>query len=203
MTHRVENSPPLPHPFLESLSSLLVPVDEWGSFRPGSRPAAVCAVLYRRRGVWHVPFVARRADLPTHPGQVGLPGGGVEEGESAWAAAAREVEEEIGVPAAELLPLGAGPPLYAAVSNFCVVPFVAWLPADVPRFVAQPSEVEAVLEVPLAVLLDPVAWQDSEAFPGRHLPVQNAFIWGLTARILGDLLPPIEAALNADRQRGA
>src|SRR3989475_831743 len=160
MTHRVESSPPQPNHFLEHLSSLLLRLEGWGSFRPGSRPAAVAAVLYRRDGAWHVPFVARRADLPTHPGQVGLPGGGVEEGESAWAAAAREVEEEIGVPAAELLPLGAGPPLYAAVSNFCVVPFVAWLPAEVTRFVAQPSEVDAVLEVPLPVLLDPLAWRD-------------------------------------------
>src|SRR5438309_2512189 len=137
MNPHVEPSPPPPDSFLAALSSLLLPVDEWGSFRPGSRPAAVCAVLYRRHGVWHVPFVARRADLPTHPGQVGLPGGGVEEGESAWAAAAREVEEEIGVPAAELLPLGAAAPVYAAVSNFCVVPFVAWLPSEGLRFVAQ------------------------------------------------------------------
>lgn len=155
------------------------------------------AVLYRREGVWHVPFVARRADLPTHPGQVGLPGGGVRDGESAWSGAAREVEEEIGTPAADLLPLGAGPPLYAAVSNFCVVPFVAWLPDRAPRFVAQPSEVEAVLEIPLALLLDGTAWQDRESFPWRHFPFNDNVIWGLTARILGDLLPPIERALGA------
>jgi 8-oxo-dGTP pyrophosphatase MutT (NUDIX family) len=158
----------------------------------------VAAILYPREGIWHVPFVARRADLPTHPGQVGLPGGGVEEGESAWGAASREVEEEIGVPAADLRPLGAGPPLYAAVSNFCVVPFVAWLPGEAPRFVPQPTEVDAVLEVPLPLLLDPTAWQGSDLFPGRHLPFNDTLIWGLTARLLGNLLPPIERALGAD-----
>src|SRR6266851_224387 len=59
---------------------------------------------------WMVPFVRRRADLRDHPGQVALPGGGVEEGESAWSAAQREVAEEIGVPVGRLVPLGAGDP---------------------------------------------------------------------------------------------
>jgi 8-oxo-dGTP pyrophosphatase MutT (NUDIX family) len=158
----------------------------------------VAAVLYRRGGAWHVPFVARRADLPTHPGQVGLPGGGLEQGESAWEAAAREVQEEIGIPAGELRPLGASAPLYAAVSNFCVVPFVAWLASAELEFVAQPSEVEAVLEVPLSLLLDPAAWKDGGARHDRHLPFHGTFIWGLTARILGGLLPPIERALRPD-----
>ena len=50
-------------------------------------------VLYRRHGDWRVPFVVRRADLPSHPGQVGLPGGMVRHGETAWEAAAREAED--------------------------------------------------------------------------------------------------------------
>ena len=198
MTHRVEGSPSLPDPFLERVSTQLLPVDGWGSFRPGAKPAAVAAVLYRRHRSWHVPFVARRADLPTHPGQVGLPGGGVLAGEDAWAAASREVEEEVGVPSTALVPLGAGPPLYAAVSNFCVVPFVAWLPREGVRFVPQPSEVDRVLEVPLALLLDPAAWEETGLYPGRHLPFQGTLIWGLTARILGDLLPPMQRALEPE-----
>ncbi|MBO0681530.1 MAG: CoA pyrophosphatase [Candidatus Dormibacteraeota bacterium] len=155
-------------------------------------------ILYRRHGAWHVPFVARRADLPSHPGQVALPGGGVRPGETAWAGAAREAEEEIGVAARELVPLGAGPHLYAAVSNYSVAPFVAWLPADEVRFVPQPSEVDAVLEPPLTLLLDSEAWQkDPDGWPGWRLPLGGATIWGLTARILSDLLPPIKKALTA------
>ena len=158
----------------------------------------MAAVLYRRDGVWHVPFVARRADLPTHPGQVGLPGGGVEEGETAWEAAAREVQEEIGLQAIKLRPLGASAPVYAAVSNFCVVPFVAWMPSPDIRFVAQPSEVEAVLEIPLSLLLDPTAWRGEVGRPDRHLPFHGTSIWGLTARILDDLLPRLERGLGGD-----
>jgi 8-oxo-dGTP pyrophosphatase MutT (NUDIX family) len=198
MTQRVKHSPPQPYPFLKRVSSLLLPVDGWGSFRPGSKPAAVTAILYRREGVWHMPFVARRADLTTHPGQIGLPGGGVKEGESAWAAATREVEEEIGAPADQLVPLGSGPLIYAGVSNFSVVPFVAWLPSDEVRFVAQSSELDAVLEIPLSHLLDAAAWMDGGARPGRHLPFGDTLIWGLTARILAGVLAPIETALRGE-----
>ncbi len=57
----------------------------------------------------------RRPDLPDHPGQVALPGGTVKPGEDAWRAAAREVEEEIGVAAADLEPIGAGAAIYLTV----------------------------------------------------------------------------------------
>src|SRR5438445_466033 len=83
-------------------------MDGWGDFRRGARKAAVVFVLYRAGGRWMVPFVRRRTDLRDHPGQVALPGGGVQEGETAWDAAQREVAEEIGVPVGRLVPLGAG-----------------------------------------------------------------------------------------------
>jgi 8-oxo-dGTP pyrophosphatase MutT (NUDIX family) len=187
---------------LTRLPTLLQSVDGWGTFRTGAKAAAVVAVIYRREGALYMPFVARRADLASHPGQVGLPGGRVEEGETAWAAGAREVEEEIGVSRAELVPLGAGPPVYAAVSNFSVVPFVASLGRPDPRFRADPGELDAVLEVPLDRLLDPSAWHDGMPWPGPNLPVGDAVIWGLTARLLAGLLPIIAAALTPAEDDG-
>jgi 8-oxo-dGTP pyrophosphatase MutT (NUDIX family) len=155
----------------------------------------VTIILYRRHEFWHVPFVIRRADLPSHPGQVGLPGGIVRQQETAWEAAAREAEEEIAVRARDLVPLGAGPPLYAAVTNFSVVPFVAWLPNLEPSFRPDPRELDSVLEVRLDRLLDAAAWlEEVEPVPGRHLPVEDTVIWGLTARLLTDVLPMISAA---------
>lgn len=185
-------------PFFSRLSSLLQSLDGWGRFRTGSKAAAVTAVLYRRNRELYIPFVARRSDLPTHPGQLALPGGRVREGEAAWQAAAREVEEEIGIAAADLVVLGAGAPLYAAVTNYTVVPFVAWLALESVRFRPDPRELDGVLEVPLARLLDPTAWrQGGAAQPGPNLPVGDTMIWGLTARLLADLLPRISAALAA------
>jgi 8-oxo-dGTP pyrophosphatase MutT (NUDIX family) len=189
------------NPFVSRLSSLLSSVEDWGTFRTGARQAAVMAILYRREGALYMPFVARRADLPSHPGQIGLPGGQVVPGESAWQAAAREAEEEIGVAGGDLAPLGAGPPTYAAVTNYSVVPFVAWLEREGVRFRPDRRELDAVLEVPLVRLLDESAWQDGQRSRlGRSIPIEGAVIWGLTARLLDGILPAIGAALA---RRGA
>ncbi len=175
----------------------LNPQNSWGTFRIGARSAAVAALLYERNGEICIPFVLRRPDLPDHPGQVALPGGGVKPGEEAWAAAAREVEEEIGIPARHLEPLGAGDVIYTAVTNFCVVPFVARLTAADPILNHDPGELVGVLEVPLARLLDEGAWAvGPEAWMGSLFQWEGSTIWGLTGRILADLMPRFRLALG-------
>ncbi len=182
--------------FLSGLEHLFHPIDGWGDFRRGARKAAVVFVLYRANGRWMVPFVRRRADLRDHPGQVALPGGGVQQGESAWAAAQREVAEEIGVPVGRMVPLGAGDPIYAAVSNFSVVPFVAYLPDPVPAFVHDDRELEGVLEIPLDRLLDDSAWlQSADPWRFRYLAHEESVVWGLTERIFAGLAPKLSDAL--------
>jgi len=182
--------------FLSRTEQLFTPIEAWGEFRRGARPAAVTFILYDSDGAWRVPFVRRRADLPDHPGQVALPGGGVRAGESAWAAAQREVAEEIGVPVGRLRPLGAGEPIYAAVSNFSVVPFVAHLPGPVPAFVHDERELEGVLEIPLDRLLDDSAWLTSgEPWRFRYLAHEESVVWGLTERIVFGLAPKLREAL--------
>jgi len=182
--------------FLARTEQLFTPIDAWGEFRRGARPAAVTFILYDAEGHWRVPFVRRRADLPDHPGQVALPGGGVRPGESAWEAAQREVAEEIGVPVGRLRPLGAGRPIYAAVSNFSVVPFVAHLPDPVPAFVHDERELEGVLEIPLDRLLDDSAWLTSgEPWRFRYLAHEESVVWGLTERIVAGLAPKLREAL--------
>jgi 8-oxo-dGTP pyrophosphatase MutT (NUDIX family) len=183
--------------FLARTEQLFNPVDAWGEFRRGARPAAVTFILYTGPEGWKVPFVRRRADLPDHPGQVALPGGGVRTGETAWAAAQREVEEEIGVPVGRLAPLGAGEPIYAAVSNFSVVPFVAHLPEPVPDFVHDQRELDGTLEIPLDRLLDDSAWLTSGApWRFRYLAHDQSVVWGLTERIVAGLTPRLRQALS-------
>ena len=189
-------------PFLDALRQQLLPIDSWGRFRVGARPAAVVAAIFEDGGEWHLPFVARRADAPDHPGQVALPGGGVREGESAWEAAARECAEEIAVPVAALEPLGAGAPLYAAVTNFHVVPFVAVVSGPRPAFVHQAAELDEVFEIPLRELLADAGWLEADAgsWLGRHFPWRQRVVWGLTARLLADLLPRFRQALATAAQ---
>ena len=182
------------------LEHLFRPIDGWGEFRKGARPAAVVFVLYRQDGRWMVPFVRRRADLRDHPGQVALPGGGVKAGESAWGAAQREVAEEIGVPVGSLRPIGAGDPIYAAVSNFSVVPFVAYLPDPVPVFVHDSRELDGVIAIALDRLLDDRAWLESgDAWRFRYLTHEESVVWGLTERIVAGLAPKLKEGLDEDR----
>ncbi|TME56676.1 MAG: CoA pyrophosphatase [Chloroflexi bacterium] len=189
--------------FLAGLEQLFYPIDGWGDFRRGARKAAVVFVLYRAGGRWMVPFVRRRTDLRDHPGQVALPGGGVQEGETAWDAAQREVAEEIGVPVGRLVPLGAGDPIYAAVSNFSVVPFVAYLPDPVSPFVHDVNELEGVLEIPLDRLLDDSAWLLSEdSWRFRYLMHDESVVWGLTERIFAGLAPKLSQALSESASEG-
>jgi 8-oxo-dGTP pyrophosphatase MutT (NUDIX family) len=184
--------------FLAEIERLFSPVDAWGEFRRGARKAGVAFVLYEHGDRWQVPFVRRRADLRDHPGQVALPGGGVHEGESAWEAARREVTEEIGVPAGRLVPLGAGEPIYTAVTNFSVVPFVAHLPAPVPTFVHDERELEGVIHIPLERLLDDTAWLTSGGpWRFRYLAHEESVVWGLTERIVAGLAPRLREALAA------
>jgi 8-oxo-dGTP pyrophosphatase MutT (NUDIX family) len=183
--------------FLTRLERLFQTIDGHEKFRPGARAAAVVFVLYRAEDRWTVPFVRRRADLRDHPGQVALPGGGVKPGETAWAAAQREVAEEIGVPVGRLVPLGAGDPFYTAVSNFSIVPFVAHLPNPVPTFVHDARELDGVLAIPLDRLLDDSAWlQSAEPWRFRYLAHEESVVWGLTERIVAGLAPKLKQALD-------
>lgn len=187
-------------PFLLQVERLFRPIDAWGEFRKGARHAAVTFVLYREAGRWTVPFVRRRADLRDHPGQVALPGGSVEGGESAWEAAQREVAEEIGVPEGRLEPLGAGDPIYAAVSNFSIVPFVAHLPDPVESFAHDARELDGVLPIALDRLLDDGQWQVSDdSWRFRYLSQDGSVVWGLTERIVWGLAPRLRQALAANQ----
>lgn len=184
--------------FLGRLEETLQPVEAWGRFRRGARHAAVNTILLHRGKEWNLPFVLRSPDLRSHPGQVGLPGGRVEPGESAAEAALRETEEEIGVPAGGLRLLGATGGLYAAVTNYNVAVFVSHL-ADPPvRFTWPAGELVGVIEVPLSRLLDRAAWSTEGPYVGPQLRTAGGpVIWGLTAAILrGQVLPRLRTALG-------
>jgi hypothetical protein len=88
--------------------------------------------------------------------------------------------------------LGALPHL-VTVTEFEVAPFVGAIPYPV-TFTPRPGEVESIIEVPLAYLLDPmvveerpVKWKGQDVMTLVYHYKGHA-IWGATARILADLL---------------
>jgi 8-oxo-dGTP pyrophosphatase MutT (NUDIX family) len=163
---------------------------------PGAEPrqAGVLLVLYPVQDVLHLVLTVRNPDLNYHSGQISLPGGGWEEGdESLLETALREAEEEIGVDADKLEVLGPLTPLYIPPSNNVIHPFVGYARRR-PTFDPDPTEVAELLEVPLALLLDPATrreedwtWRGAEL----HVPfyaVGEHKVWGATAIVLAEFL---------------
>jgi len=160
------------------------------------RPAAVLIPLYvREKALWTL-FTKRTDLVEHHKGQISFPGGGKDAGDAnLWETAVRETEEEIGVPRKGVRLLGALPRL-VTVTEFEVAPFVGAIPYPV-AFAPQPGEVESIIEVPLAYLLDPMVVEERPVkWKGRDVMTlvyhyKGHAIWGATARILADLLAVI------------
>src|SRR5690606_29562937 len=122
----------------------------------GARPAAVLLLVYPGHLGWHVPLMLRPLHMPDHGGQISLPGGMIEAGESSQQAALREYGEELGAPAHHVNLLGPLTPLYLFASNFQITPWVGCV-SERPTWTPSPREVERLLEVPLCYLTDPEA----------------------------------------------
>ena len=163
-----------------------------GSAGPGTRLAAVVALLYPSGGAWYLPLILRPASMNHHAGQVGLPGGGSEMGESAAQCAQRELEEELGVRPDQIEIVGQLAPILVFASNFHVTPFIA-TSNERPEFRPNSSEVEELYEVPLAHILDQRRWghivikRGQLEFRAPSFAFQDRHIWGATGLILGEL----------------
>jgi 8-oxo-dGTP pyrophosphatase MutT (NUDIX family) len=170
----------------------------------GARQAAALILLYPSDAGpegpalhYSIPLTVRHADLPDHAGQISLPGGRIDAGESAESAALREAHEEIGVDPASVRILGSLSPLYVMVSRFVITPFVGVVDTR-PEFRLAAREVEELLEVPLSQLRDPANLKQGTRtregyivdFP--YFAIGDHQVWGATAMVLGELLSIID-----------
>jgi 8-oxo-dGTP pyrophosphatase MutT (NUDIX family) len=162
----------------------------------GLRDAAGLVVLYPHDDTLQLALTLRGATLRQHTGQVSLPGGRVDAGESIEAAALREADEEVGLSPAAVEVLGRLTPLHIPVSGHLLHPVVG-VTAARPEFRVAELEVERLIEVPLARLRDPgvVAWEQRrrERPPAvlmdvPYFAVDGAKVWGATAMILAEFL---------------
>ncbi|MCK7514792.1 MAG: CoA pyrophosphatase [Desulfobacterales bacterium] len=120
----------------------------------GWREASVLILLYPADGQALFPLIQRTTGTGVHAGQVSLPGGAREKGESSWACALRETSEELGLDTADVRMVRELSPLRVPPSRFLVRPFVGALGAR-PRFHPAPAEVEQWFETSLDELLSP------------------------------------------------
>lgn len=136
-------------------------------------------------------LTVRREHMRTHAGQIAFPGGRLDPGEDAVAAALREAHEEILLDPPQVEIVGTIAP-YRTVTGYVVTPVLGVIPPDLPL---QPheQEVAAWFEAPLPFLLDPANQQRRTAlFEGRERHYYEIMwnerrIWGATAAIIVNL----------------
>lgn len=163
-----------------------------GEVPEASRDAAALLCLYPKDGEPHLVLTVR-AVLPHHSGQVSLPGGAREPGETIEQAAVREAAEEIGVDPGSLRLVGGLTPLHIPVSGFTLHPVVAVSYAR-PDFLGAASEVARIIEVPLDSLTNgrslrcTRAVRDGVEFDMPYFDLDGEVVWGATAMVLSEFL---------------
>jgi len=153
-------------------------------------PAAVLVAITDRPDPGVI-LTVRREHLRTHAGQVAFPGGRIDAGEDAVAAALREAHEEILLDPALVEVVGTAD-AYRTVTDFLVTPVLGVIPPDLPL---EPHEHEVAdwFEAPLDFILDPRNQQRRSAlFQGRErhyyeIDWNGRRIWGATAAMIVNL----------------
>ena len=165
-------------------------------------PASVLVGLVEREEGLSV-LLTRRADtLRRHTGQIALPGGRRDPGETPWQTALREAEEEIGLHPSYVSLAGLSTP-YRTGTGYLITPVVGFVRPGF-TLTPNPDEVADIFETPFGFLMDPTNHEEHE----RELPSgekrrfyamthENRFIWGATAGMLRALYDRLYGAAVA------
>ncbi|RVU06387.1 CoA pyrophosphatase [Novosphingobium umbonatum] len=154
------------------------------------KPAAVLLAVTEREQAGLL-LLHRPSHMRAHAGQVALPGGRLDAGETVVQAALREAEEELGLDPTKVRVIGPLAP-YHTGSGYAVTPVLATIPPDLP-ITPNPDEVAQWFEAPLDYVLNPahqiaksVEWQGAMR---QYVEIlwQGHRIWGVTGAILANL----------------
>lgn len=151
--------------------------------------AAVLVPVIDRPDQLSVLLTQRTMNLRTHSGQIAFPGGRIDPDDgTAEIAAIRECGEETGIGPEHIEIVGRLPD-YIAGSGFRISPVLSVVQ---PGFEIRPnpSEVDAVFEVPLSFLMDETNHGRGRRVVSGHMrnyfemPYGDWYIWGVTAGII-------------------
>lgn len=179
-----------------------------GPARRRSRHAAVLIIVYPHHasGELCLTLTRRPTSLSHHGGQICLPGGRVEAGESSAEAALREYHEELGVRAEVRAHLGQLEPMYVFASDNLVETVIVTAETPDGPWQPDPVEVDEVIELPVAQLLSLGMMNRKKSRRGKVMHTGEVFhyefgyramefvdcsgsrreIWGATAMLLDE-----------------
>jgi 8-oxo-dGTP pyrophosphatase MutT (NUDIX family) len=169
-----------------------------GEFPSDARIAAGLLLLYPGEREVTIPLTVRASGLRRHAGQISLPGGATDPGETLAQAALREAHEEIGVDPARVRILGELTPVHVLVSGFTLHPVVG-ITDERPDFTLAEHEVERIIEVSIADLQDAssirqgVRTREGVAIEYPYFDLMGHQVWGATAMILGEFVCLLQA----------
>lgn len=168
------------------------------------RLAAGLLLVFPADRAAHIVLTVRASTLPRHRGQVSLPGGVIESGETIEQAALREAAEEIGLDPHHVQTIGRLTAVDITVSSFRLTPVVA-LAASRPTLRPAAREVARILEVPVGTLLDrrTLGWAAVQRPDGERLTVpafrvDGEVIWGATGMVLAEFLAVLGGKIEPD-----
>ena len=152
--------------------------------------AAVAIILFQEDKKLKFFLTRRTSNVDHHKGEISLPGGAQDKGESFKDTSLRESEEEIGINISLEL-IGKLTPLYAPVSGFLIHPYV-WYSKDKPSTTINENEVESIHDIDLDELQDDTTLSTksikvkglSVDVPSFHF--DSCISWGATAMILSE-----------------
>jgi 8-oxo-dGTP pyrophosphatase MutT (NUDIX family) len=146
-------------------------------------------------------LIKRPEHMKHHAGQIALPGGRIEKGETALETALRETWEEIGITSDQIEILGSLSELYVQVSRFQIQPFVGWLNKK-PEFVINNNEVEKTISFPLQLLKIPIKEIELNTLTGLlkvpFIGFEGEIIWGATAMILSEFYDVLQQYITTN-----
>lgn len=149
-------------------------------------------------------FTRRSWNMRSHPGQISFPGGRKDpEDATLLATALRETEEEVGIDRSLVTHVGELNRLTTVSSPAYIAPYVGVLPPQ-PELTISEAEVDGVLHIPLAELLDPSIYrQEIWRFGDTSASItffefEGDTLWGATARMVRNLLEVITDTVTED-----